>query len=208
MPSTSSWHTFTRALHLFTLGLWLGVIAMSGAAAAILFPTIKELDPLLPEYTAYTGEHWRLAAGLPAERIFLVADIAGFVCSFLAAATFGCLATFFRLPVKSPTTISRAFVLAVALACFASNLIIIRPQMNSALNTYRAAALRGDNQAALTHQQAFADLHPIASNLMIALLVSVLLTFVLALKQELSLASDSAKGPRRPGSLETPKLAT
>ncbi|MGQ0628913.1 MAG: hypothetical protein ACT4PL_12535 [Phycisphaerales bacterium] len=69
------------ALHTFALGLWFGSLIMSGVAAAVLFPTLKRLDPTLGAYPKYTGSHWLLAAGHVAEIVFYISDIISFPLS-------------------------------------------------------------------------------------------------------------------------------
>lgn len=67
------------------LGAWLGVVLMSAASAGVLFPTIKRLKPALPDYAAYTGDHSLIAAGRPANHMFLAASIGEI--AFVAAAS-------------------------------------------------------------------------------------------------------------------------
>ena len=50
-----------EGLHLAALGAWLGAIVVSGAAAAIIFPTMRSLDPRMPEFGSYQGPHWMIA---------------------------------------------------------------------------------------------------------------------------------------------------
>ncbi len=75
-----------RSLLSASLGAWLGVVMMSAAAAGVIFPTIKRLKPALPDYAAYTGEHYLIAAGRPANHMFLAASIGEVVFWATAAA--------------------------------------------------------------------------------------------------------------------------
>lgn len=61
-----------------------GILTMTGAAAAILFPMMKRLDPTIESFSAYPGEHWRIAAGQPANTLFQIAD--GLCLALLAGA--------------------------------------------------------------------------------------------------------------------------
>jgi|GEM_PF-569788 len=168
------WHRFTQMAHLVSLGLWLGTVVMSSAAAAVIFPTLKRLDAHLPAYEAYDGPHWLLAAGMVAERVFLIGDLVQFPCAIVAVVTLAVLIGVFRAGGPRVSLALRVLGLTVAVAALAAQLLIVSQAMNRSITAYRAAALAGDTEAALRHQAAFNDLHPIASNLMATVMVSVL----------------------------------
>ena len=161
-------------VHQVALGLWLGSLVMAGAGAAIIFPTMKVLDPRLPAFGSYTGDHWLLTAGQIAERVFTISYLIAFPCSLAAVTSLAVLVVVFGLPRVRPAVILRIIALAVAVAAFAAQLLIVSRSMNSALQAYWAAAGAGQNEAAAAHQAAFQDLHPMASTLMCVTAVSLL----------------------------------
>lgn len=61
-----------EALCCALMGLWLGMIGMSAYFAAMLFPTMKALSPQLAGFENYEGDHWRIAAGQVAAKVFAV----------------------------------------------------------------------------------------------------------------------------------------
>lgn len=175
-------------VHLLALAIWSGVLLSTGAAAAILFPTMKQLDPAIPAYAQYTGEHWVLAAGHAAEKLFLLADIIQFLCALLAIITFIALAVSSfsnSKPAQTNTSrlslLTRGTLLSIALACLAGNLVIVAPSMNKALRAYRAAAQQGLTDDALLHRAAFNELHPVASNLLIITTIATLTALTLGI---------------------------
>ncbi len=173
-PRMTPWHRFTQMAHLVSLGLWLGTVVMSSAAAAVIFPTLKRLDARLPAYEAYDGPHWLLAAGEVAERVFLIGDLVQFPCAIVAVVTLGLLIGVFRVRGPRVSLALRVLGLTVAAAALAAQLLIVSQAMNRAVTLYRAAALAGETETALRHQAAFNDLHPIARILMATVMVSVL----------------------------------
>jgi len=214
---------FAATVHLLALSLWAGVLLSTGAAAAILFPTMKQLDPSLPAYANYTGQHWLLAAGHAAEKLFLIADIVQFICALLAIISFIALFITAASAKHTPahTNISRLGLLArgtalgVALACLAGNLVIVAPAMNRALRAYREAAQQGLTDQALAHQAAFSELHPVASNLLIATTIATITALIMGIwwlaksannQQPIATNHPPTSSPQRP-KLEEPTLA-
>lgn len=172
------WKAFCHTIHLVALGLWVGVLLSAGAFAASVFPIMKGLDPRLPAFEKYTGEHWLIAGGKIAQRIFLITDIVQFVCAVLSIGTLGCMIWLFGLPRRRPATIVRAIALGLAMACAAGSIIIIAPQLNAALRLYWAAAEMGNLELVAPHRAAVDELHPISSKLMGGTFVCVLIAFV------------------------------
>lgn len=168
------WRAFCQTVHVVALGLWLGTLVMVAAAAAILFPTMRSLDPRLPAFAAYDGDHWRLAAGRVGQQLFLVADAIQFACALAAAATFLAMAVFLGMGRGRASTILRALALSVAVAAAAGQIIVLAPSMNAALRAYWSAAAAGDTLAAAAHQAAFSDLHPYATALLAVGAIAVL----------------------------------
>lgn len=147
--------------HVAALGLWLGVLALAGAAAAIIFPTMKSLQPTLGAYAAFDGEHWKLAAGLVQARVFAVTDT---ICAVVAVVACVSLAiAWFRA--EFGTWVGRARIVAVVVACIAlgNQLFVLGPTMSQNVRRYWNEAAAGNNQVAEQARQAFEADHPAAS---------------------------------------------
>ena len=168
-------HRIGETLHLTAIGVWCGALFGAGVAAAVAFPTMRNLDPTLAAYPEYTGEHWMLAAGRVAARVFVITDIAQFVCAFLAVVGF-MLATFAGDRTRSWLRFFRAAALGAAFLLVSYHLLIQAPRMDRDLRAYWDAAASGDNDAALIHQEAFSRQHPNASRTMTATFIATLAT--------------------------------
>lgn len=167
-----------ETIHLTALALWLGGLAMTGVLAAIIFPTMKELDPSLPAYAPYEGEHWRIAAGKVANTGFLVIDAVGIGALLVSLAMLGALGLWRWLDFSKPATILRLVALGAAIATMAWSLGVLRPRMQENLTAFWQAARAGDNEAADRHQAAFSADHPRASLTMTVQFVTVGWAFV------------------------------
>ncbi|MFM9996691.1 MAG: hypothetical protein ACKVU4_12940 [Phycisphaerales bacterium] len=199
-----------ESIHLVTLGLWLGVLVMTGVAAAVLFPTIKALDPRLPEYAAFTGEHWSLAAGRVAATLFFVCDAVQFAGALIAGVTLGLSILLFGLPARSLATACRAGLIVIIVGVLSYQFIMLAPDMNRNLAAYWTAAKGGDNSAAATFKAAFDAKHPLARNLLAVDALLVVASFVLAAWSATGLAREqpeAAGGPERER-IEEPLLAS
>jgi hypothetical protein len=174
-----SWRALSETIHLTALGLWLGSLVMTGAAAAIIFPTVKALRPSLPEFSGYTGDHWRIAGGQIASRVFLVCDVVQFICAILAGVSVCVLLIVARVSVRRPAVLARLATLGIAIAVLGGQLFFLAPRMNGHMLSFWAAAQRGDNAAAAVSQAAFDKLHPVATNLLGVATLAVLVAMVL-----------------------------
>lgn len=174
----SPWRSLMITVHLASLGVWLGVTAGVAATAAIAFPTARDLGVRVVDLPETAASQHRFVAGAIAERVFLFGDTVGFGCALLAAATMGALLTMGAWSARRPGTLVRALALGVALAAFASMLLIVTPGINAASKRHLSAARAGDVEAAATHAKAVDELHPLASRLMAAQAVGVLVVFV------------------------------
>jgi len=65
-----------RSLAGATMALWLGAVLMTGAAAAIAFPAMRELSPALIEFAGHEQDHWSIVAGHTMMPVFRVLDFA------------------------------------------------------------------------------------------------------------------------------------
>lgn len=153
-----------ETLHIVALALWLAATLASGLVAAVAFPAMKSLAPTIPGY-AEPSQHYLIAAGAIAQRVFLVADVVNFVAGIIALATLGVSVLVLGTPARRPATIVRSLGVAIAIACLASLLLIVTPRVVGASTQHWAALKANDLAAARTHKAALDDVHPIASRL-------------------------------------------
>lgn len=211
----SPYRRFLETLHLTAAGLWLGAVAMTGAAAAIIFPTMRDLDPTLPAYEAFTGPHWRLAAGQVASKLFFIADAVQLGCIIICGLTLGIIALAadaWRRPIAMAL---RLIALFAAVGLMTYSFARLGPRMNSNMYAYWAAAQAGDTETALIHQEAFDQDHPTASRVMVGSLACALVLMTAGAFSATGAgggrpirndrASQDSTAPKR--TLETPSLA-
>ncbi len=181
----SRWLGPLDTLHAAAAGIWIGSVGMVGTLAAIAFPTMKKLNPTVPEFAA-VGDHWKIAAGSVANKMFVVADSVSLACCLICLATLG-----FGLAIRvkrgreharSALWLFRALVMTIAAGCLAFQLFVLAPRMAANIHTFWDAARAGDVPAATAAQAAFDADHPTASNVIFtmfagafALLVGVLI---------------------------------
>jgi len=160
----SRWRRPVETLHIVALGVWLGVLLATGAAAAVLFPTMRDLEPTLGAFAAYEGEHWRLAAGVPAARLFAIADVVQFVCAAIVLVTMaiGLMGWLGRGVVSGLRTVA----VGGALIAFSYGFFVVGNEMTRELQAYWAAAKAGEMQRANEAQARFTGMHPTASRTM------------------------------------------
>ncbi|MEX2220047.1 MAG: hypothetical protein WD749_14950 [Phycisphaerales bacterium] len=168
-----------ETVHAGTLGVWLGVLVMTGAGAAVVFPEMRSLDPRLPDFAAYGGEHWLIAGGRVAQRLFTVSDIAqlGLFCVFVATFTAMVLG-------RALAPRWREFRLALALlllGVLAYRFGVLGPRMASDLGEYWSAARAGDGETAARAKAAFDADHPLGSRLIGASAALVALSLIASL---------------------------
>lgn len=167
-----------ETVHLTALGLWTGCVIMTGVAAAIIFPSIKELRPQLPDYAGYTGEHWLVTAGHPASRIFFASDAAQFTFACLAIVTMCVLLFVVKIPLRRPAAVVRLLALVVALGAFGYYFLVLAPRMQLNLRGFWEAAIQGNNTEAMKFKAIFDGDHPVSRTLMAVIAGSVLASFI------------------------------
>lgn len=155
-----------ESVHMSALGVWLGALVLVGASAAMLFPTMKHLQPELPGYALYTGPHWLIAGGHMVQKMFLALDVAQFAAVLIAGASFGAAAMWFGLPIRRVSTFVRAALLLGLVGLLSYRLGFLEPEMADNLRRYWAAAAAGDNAAALKYKELFDAGHPVQSRLL------------------------------------------
>lgn len=182
-PPGSGLRSALHAAHVCSLGLWFGGLVMTGAAAAIVFPTMKGLKPVLPEYSGYSGDHWMLAAGHVAARVFAVSDAVAFVCATVAGLTMLIGPAVFGQQWRSGLYMTRACVLGGALCALAYQMLVLAPRMQTNLRNYWDRALAGgeeNTKAAEAFRVAFSAEHPTAQLVMTITTILVLIGLALS----------------------------
>lgn len=170
-----------ETVNALALGLWAGALAMVGVAAAVTFPAMKRLDPALPDFAAYEGEHWKLAAGTVMNPLFGVVSMVGTFSLAIVSVAFAIL--MFR---KMVTPRSKSFHLRfwlwlalVALTGYVDR--ALWSPMNDLFQEHHALALAGNNAESARVMQGFDALHGLASPLMGAQLVLIVVMLVACL---------------------------
>ena len=170
------------------LGLWAGALALVGVAAAIAFPMMKDLDPTLPAYALYDGDHWRIAAGSIMNTLFGVVDDVGFVAIVVSLIGLAMLMSGERM--RRTRLAGIRVVLWVLLAVLSMYIVVFpRADMNELAEQHWTHASAGENDEARAAREAFDELHHTAS----ALHVAQFLMVTLALGVN---AAGAAWGPR------------
>lgn len=185
----STFRATLQTINVAALGIWVGSIVMTGAAAALTFPAVKALGPTLPSHATYTGEHWLIVAGTVAARFFLASDIISFACACIAIITLAALVAP-RLFTSRPSTPAaspgntllwlRILTLSLLCAILCYHLLVFSPGLNAELKAYWTAAAAGQNDLALKHKAAFDALHPQASRLIGTLALAGLAALIAA----------------------------
>lgn len=166
---------FCEHLHAVALGIWLGALGITGAAAAIAFPTMRRLDPTLPGFEA-VSDHWRIAAGSIMQRVFLLADRVQIACAVVGAAGLAAAMLTARVgPARSPTAL-RLGGLAIAVGCLGLSVLWLSPRMNSNLDDFWSEARAGRPETALAARARFDRDHPTASALLMGTAAGLVLS--------------------------------
>jgi len=152
---------------------------MTSAAAAVLFSTLKELDPVAPGFMKYPQDHWVIIGGSVGARLFGVCDTVQLFCAGIALATFGItLARTQKIPgVKPWGLLARSVIMSIAMGLVSYQLFILAPRMNAELVQFWSAAQAGDFEIAQSHRAMFDKDHPIASTVMGVTAVTVLIAW-------------------------------
>lgn len=199
-----------EAIQVAAWATWSGALLVTGLTAYFVFTLLKGLDPSLPEFAAYDGEHWRLLGGYVAERLFIGADVVGFLAICLGGGAFALACWKGHPHPRSWIAALRALLLVAMMGIMTFRFAALDPAMQVDLAAYRQAAALGDTENALAMQAEYDTHHKTASNVMVAsLLVSLgALGFTLATTRRVMTggAVDSTK-PVSKGTLQEPALA-
>lgn len=149
-----------RHILIAILGIWLGALLAVGAAAAIAFPTMKKLNPSLPEFSA-VDEHWSIAAGSIFQPMF--------VGVLIIAVGLGVLATSIGVVSVRHASKGRRLLLNVLLVASALTAVaglVVARDMRANWLTFLDAAKAGDTGVATMARASFDQSHPLASTLL------------------------------------------
>jgi len=182
-----------EAIHVLALALWLGFLVASGAVAAVIFPLMRELDPTLSGFTGYTGEHWRIAAGQIAARIFFISDVVQFAAIFFTVTSLVLSCWVFGLPLRRVSTMVRACALGGAALLAGYQLMVLGPTMNATSRDYWEAARAGDLENATRHRERFASMHPEATTALAGTALFVTVTLIAGVCS-LAAGTDTGRG--------------
>lgn len=152
-------------LRIIALSVLAGATLAVGAAAAIAFPTMKALDPMLAAYTAWPDPHWPIAAGAIANRLFRILDWVALAVVAIALVSVIPRSARPQRSVRGAITVAAIILLAGVVG---TNWVWIRPTMHHHLEAYWAAAKAGDLNGGRAAREMFARFHPIATGLLVA----------------------------------------
>jgi hypothetical protein len=199
-----------EAVQVAAWATWSGALLVTGLTAYFVFTLLKGLDPALPEFATYGGEHWRLLGGYVAERLFIGADVVGFLAICVGGGSFA-LACWKGYPhPRSWTAAVRALLIMAMVGIMTYRFAVLDPAMQADLAAYRQAASLGDTTNAQTLQLEYDKHHQTASNVMVASLLLSLsaLVFTLASTRRVLTGKAADRTPARPASrLQEPQLA-
>ncbi|HYE62226.1 MAG TPA: hypothetical protein VD997_09535 [Phycisphaerales bacterium] len=167
-----------ETVYIASLAVWLGLIVMTGLMAATVFPMMRDMEPTLGKYQAYTGEHWRIAAGRIANRGFVLSSIGEGLCLI------ACVTSLVFLTVHKQLTYvaagARWATAGLLLMVLGYSVLVLRPRMAANVGQYWKAAEAGDNQRAEVFAQAFNADHPTASGTLAVTAVALVVALAVA----------------------------
>lgn len=159
-------------LRIILLSLLAGATLAVGATAAVAFPTMKSLGPVLEAYAAWPDPHWPIAAGAVANVLFRSLDWMALGVAVIALLS---LAPPGSRPARGLVGMLCAVSIIGLCAVVAINWAWLRPTMHEHLGAFWTAAGSGDIDAGRAERAAFDRLHPIASWCMYAQLAFTLI---------------------------------
>lgn len=177
LPAPAPW---CDTLHTLALALWLSALVLGGASAAVMFPTMKSVHPSLADFPGLEADHWKIAAGLVQQRIFLVSDAVQFVAAIAAFATLGVRLIGVGVPraARRPATVVRAAAVGCAMLLLSYHLLVLAPRMSDNLAVYYEHARAGRLVDAGAARGRFDADHPTAGRVLGATTLCVLSALV------------------------------
>ncbi len=168
-----------QVAHVLALSAWMGAVAMSGVVAAIVFPLMRKLEPTLGAYPDYRGDHALLAGGRVASSVFFTVDMIQFVCACLALGTLVLLVTM-GYSLNTLGRVFRVIFLCMTLALLSYHIFFFMPGLQETLAGYWHFAKQGDTARADAFKDRFLESHAMASRVLGALTLMVLVNIVLS----------------------------
>lgn len=147
-------------LYITALAVFIASIFLSGLFAAVIFPLIKSLQPLVPGTTISYDDHWKLVAGHPTSFVFYLCSGLQLPLLIISLATGWYLTYLQRL---RPIAFYLLICTVLIWLCIQFGVII---PMAGALQTYREASTATAPEAkyeAIRAMIIFQRLHPIST---------------------------------------------
>ncbi len=165
-----------ESVHVLALAVWLGALMTGGISAALLFPAMRELDPRLPGFEGFGGEHWKLGAGRVQAGVFLFTDLVQLGAAGVAFLTIGLrlIGAGVERAARRAATVVRTVGVGAAVVMLTVNLMLLTPRMTPHLKAYWTLAAEGRTEEALAEAEEFASLHPAASRVLGGTAVAVI----------------------------------
>ncbi|MFG0330157.1 MAG: hypothetical protein ACF8PN_09695 [Phycisphaerales bacterium] len=201
---------FANTIYWLLLALWFGALVMSAVTAGVLFPTMRDLEVVVPAYESISeldGEHWRIAAGRAQNTIFFANDLIQLACSVGVAIILGLHLSVFRMSIMRFSNAIRTAAIGFALVALAYHLFILAPRMQTQLVEFWSVTEHGDIDRALAARAAFDEAHPTGTRVLVFITICVM-TAIIASAAALTTPEEDAPtiAARRPGALEEPEL--
>lgn len=168
MPDPARPAPWCDTIHTLTLCLWLAALILGGASAAVVFPTMKSVNPTLPDFPGFEADHWKIAAGVVQQRIFVVSDIVQLIAAAAAFLTLGLRLSGWGVPraQRRRATLVRALAVAAAMLLLSYHLLILAPRLSLNIAEYYEHARAGRVPEARASQALFDADHPAASRIL------------------------------------------
>ncbi|MCC6908523.1 MAG: hypothetical protein IT430_11315 [Phycisphaerales bacterium] len=204
----TGWFALANGIYWLLLGLWIGSLVLSGAAAGLVFSLMKDIAPVVPEFEQYTGLHSTLVAGRVMSSVFFVQDVIELLA--MTGVILILIGHFvaFKLSMRAKANVLRLLVAALLLLLVSYKTFVLAPRMYHNLGVYWTAAQAGEIDKAETAKAAFDADHPTARTVMI-ITFGLLVVFYFASAAALAAPvaeSPATPGARRSGQLEEPEL--
>ncbi len=163
-------------VHCACLSIACGIVVATGVAAAIAFPTMRDMNPRFSDLAAL-DDQWMIAAGSIMARVFAItAMIAG---GFIAVAVLAYIAQFLRESRRAfGATLIRTLLLAGLVGVFVHYAGFLLPEMNETFHALLDAGRANEIESVGRLREEFESMHPAASRDLTAVAI---LTFLCAL---------------------------
>lgn len=146
----------------------------------MLFPRMKELQPRLEAFAAYPEDHWKIAAGQVATRLFVACDAVQMVCAGVCFCTLGLVLSGMKKEGirAGGAMLLRALALTVAMGLVCYQLFVLGPRMQANVQSFWTFAKAGEVTRAGEFEKAFNADHPTSTNVLGGTAAAVLMLIV------------------------------